>query len=129
MYRLAFSDKKYFLHVKAVGTLNKETDAAIDAEIKSECEKRKIDSVLIDIRYMNSRLSGIENHIAAQSFSERIGNLSSIAIVDLEKYISNSEMFEITARNRDANVRFFNKVTDAIEWILGNSSTLNSVKS
>jgi len=118
MYQLAFSDKEFFFEVRAVGELTADSDLGIDKEISQEGETRNIDSVLIDIRQMKTRLTGVENHVAAESFNQRMNFFSSIAILDLEKYQSNSDMFELTARNRDANVRFFVEKHKAVEWLL-----------
>lgn len=122
LYTLEFTDKKFFLHVNAFGLLNSETDEEIDAEIKKECDARSIDSVLIDIRQMTSRLSGVENHVAAKTIKDRLQGVTSIAIVDLKKYDNKSEMYQLTAKNRDTNIRFFHSVSKAVEWLLGNSN-------
>jgi len=118
MYELEFIDKTNYLHVLVHGVLNPETDVSIDAEIRKECENRKFDSVVIDIRPMASRLTGIENHNAAKTFKERMGpSVRAIAIIDYKKYKEKSEMFELTATNRKANVQFFVEQEEAKKWI------------
>ena len=119
MYELEFIDKTNYLHVLTRGELNSESDLSIDAEIRHECEFRKFDSVVIDIRLMTSRLTGIENHNAAKTFKERMGpNIRAIAIIEYEKYKEKSEMFQLTATNREANVQFFVEEAEAEQWIL-----------
>jgi len=118
MYELEFNDKINYLHVLAHGELNPETDVSIDAEIRQECENRNLDSAVIDIRQMVSRLTGVENHNAAKTFKDRMGpSIRAIAIIDYEKYTEKSEMFQLTATNRDANVRFFVTEKQAENWI------------
>lgn len=117
MYQLEFTQLSDYLHVVAHGVLDSRTDLQIDLEIRRECETRQLHSALIDIRPMTSRLSGVQNHNAAKTFRERMGSVSSVAIVELPQYRDRSEMFQLTAGNRDANVRFFNEESAAAQWL------------
>ncbi len=117
MYQLEFTQLSNSLHVVAHGILDSRTDLEIDLEIRRECETRQLHSALIDIRPMTSRLSGVQNHNAAKTFKERMGPVSSVAIVELEQYRDGSEMFQLTASNRDVNVRFFNEKSTAVQWL------------
>ena len=120
MYELKFEDKDHYLQVTVSGDLNPETDIAIDVDIRKECEHRDFNFALIDIRTMTSRITTIENHIAAKSFSERMGpEIRAIAIVvDSIDFDKKSKMYEVTARNRGADVKFFTQCEVAASWLL-----------
>ena len=117
MYQLEFTDRSEYLYVHASGALSPETDLAIDKDVRTQCEKRNLHCALIDIRTMESRLSGLENHNAATTFKERMGQVTTVAVIDLQKYYERSEMYQLTTANRDTNIRFFTQEADAVKWL------------
>lgn len=118
-YQLKFEDKDHYLFVTVHGELNPMTDVSIDEDIRRECENRKQRLVLIDIRPTTSRLDGIENHIAAITIQDRIGPyVRAIAIIDTLENRERSEMYELTAVNRGATVKFFEDCESAASWLL-----------
>ena len=120
-YELIFEDRAKYLYVLVSGELDRKTDFEIDAEIKLECERRERDRVLIDIRESRSRLSFLQNFVAASSYRIRMGSyIQAIAIVDSKKHKENSELFELTAVSRGARLRFFTSTIAAEKWLIDN---------
>lgn len=118
-YELIFEDRTKYLYVLVSGELNRKTDREIDARIKSECERLERKKVLIDIRESSSRLSYLENFVAATSFRERMGSyIEAMAIVDAEEQKENSELFEITATSKGARLKFFTSTIEAEKWLI-----------
>ena len=118
MYETEFKELNHHLLETVSGGINPATDFEIDTKIRAECEKTKKAFVLIDIRRKNSNMSAIENHIAAKSYRERMGPaIEAIAIVDSTEFKDKSNMFEITATNRGATVKFFEEIEDAETWL------------
>lgn len=120
MYELKLTESDAILFATLYGELDAATDMEIDAELRRECEKRGKKLLLIDIRPMSTRLSGIDNHVAATTFGSRMGiDIRAIAIVDTENFAEKSEMYELTAINRGARVRFFEDYENAQQWLAG----------
>jgi hypothetical protein len=120
-YELIFEDRAKYLYVLVSGELNTKTDHEIDAEIKSQCERRERSEVLIDIRHSSSRLNFLENFVAATSYRQRMGSyIRAIAIVDSREYQENSELFELAAVNQGARLKFFNSTVRAEQWLMEN---------
>lgn len=118
MYKIEISDEPGFLRFDIEGNQDRQTDADIDREIASECIERGAKAALVDIRRLAGRLSILENHEAAKSFRQRMPlSLRRIAIIDLPEHAARSEMYEVTAQNRGARLRFFDSVTLAQEWL------------
>ena len=118
-YELTLEDRKKYLYVLVSGELNRKTDREIDTEIRSECESRALDKVLIDIRECSSRISYLDNFVAATTYRQRMGSyIKVIAIVDSGKHRQSSELFELAAVNKGARLRFFTSSIDAEKWLL-----------
>jgi len=118
MYELDVKNEGHYLHVTVSGELNPTTDAAIDAEIVRKCVSNSVSLVLVDIRAATTRLSMIENHYAAMSFRERMGEgIRAVAIVDSQTHRDKSEIYELTSVNRGAVVKFFESTDDAARWL------------
>lgn len=120
-YELIFEDRTKYMYVLVSGELTSKTDHVIDDKIKSECEKRERSRVLVDIRESSSRLSFLQNFVAASTYRQRMGSyIGAIAIVDSKKHKKNSEVFELTAVNRGARLKFFTSTIEAENWLIGN---------
>lgn len=118
MFRIDTVDETGFLRFNVEGNQDPQTDVDIDLAIARECIDRDARAALVDIRRLTGRLSMVENHEAARTFQQRMpDSLLRIAIVELPEFGARSEMYEVTARNRGANIRFFGSVTDAEEWL------------
>ena len=123
-YELIFEDRTRYLYVLVSGELDRKTDHEIDARIRSECEKLDRENLLIDIRECDSRLSLLQNFVAAKTYRQRMGpHISAIAIVDARKHRENSELFETTAANQGARLKFFTSTIEAENWLVGDSGT------
>jgi hypothetical protein len=121
-YELIFEDRTKYLYVLVSGELNRKTDFEIDAEIKKECRKRRRNRVMIDIRESRSRLSFLQNFVAATSYRKRMGTyIRAIAIVDSKKHMENSQLFELTAVSHGARLRFFTSTIAAEQWLIEDS--------
>lgn len=117
-YLLAFEDRTTYLYVRLSGELTEKTDHDIDVSIKQECETLERNKVLIDIRDSDSRLSYQQNFAAARTYRQRMGTyIIAIAIVDSSTFQENSELFELTAVNRGARVKFFTSTAEAENWL------------
>jgi hypothetical protein len=118
-YELIFHTQTEYLYVLVSGELNENTDQEIDARIKIECEKLDRNKVLIDIRESSSRLSLLENYVAATSYRQRMGTYTrAIAIVDSKEHKENSELFELAATNSGARLKFFTSTVEAEKWLI-----------
>lgn len=99
-----------------------ETDSQIDEAIARICMERGARAILIDIRALTGRLSVVENHLAATTYGQRLPSIvRRVAILDLPEHQQQSEIFELTARNRGASVRFFDREADAAAWLSGDA--------
>ena len=111
-----------FLRLAVTGRQSLETDSRIVEAIVRICVDREATAVLIDIRALTGRLSVLENHLAASTYGRRIPSIvRRVAILDLPEHHERSEMFELTAGNRGARVRFFDCETAAEAWISGDA--------
>jgi len=118
-YELIFEDRTNYLFVLIAGELNRNIDLEIDAEIKKECKKRKRNKVLIDIRESRSRLTLLQNFVAAKSYWNRMGSyIKAVAIVDSKEHVENSELFEMIAVTRGARLKFFTSTVEAEKWLI-----------
>jgi hypothetical protein len=129
-YTLSFEVRGTALHATVTGELTLETDAAIDARIRQECEGRGRSLLLVDIRRATSRLSYFDNHQAAKTFPDRMGpSIHAVAIVENAVYRENSEMYELTSVNRGATVKFFETPETAQEWLATFSQSASRTQS
>jgi hypothetical protein len=120
-YELIFEDRTNYLYVLVSGELNVKTDPEIDTRIKLECEKLERSRVLIDIRECSSRLSFLQNYVAATSYRQRMGTqIRTIAIVDSKQHKENSELFETAAVSHGALIKFFTSTLEAEKWLIAN---------
>ena len=124
-YELIFETRENYLYVLVSGELNRKTDREIDARIKSECEARSLDRVLIDIRKCSSRISYLDNFVAATSYRQRMGSyIKVVAIVDSSEHRQSSELFELAAENKGARLKFFTSSIEAEKWLLAGDDRL-----
>ena len=120
-YELIVENRKNYLYILVSGELDSITDQEIDNKIKLECEKHERRKVLIDIRECSSRLSFLDNYVAATSYRQRMGAyISAIAIVDSTQHKENSEVFELAATNKGARLKFFTSTVEADKWLIVN---------
>lgn len=118
MFSLEIEETPDFIRFTVTGILNCRTDKEIDQRITEACEARGESRALIDIRAMEGRLSLAENFEAAMTFGARLSPcVEKAAILDLQSHHARSAMFEITATNRGACVRFFEEVSAAEAWL------------
>jgi hypothetical protein len=128
MYRLETSQERDYLNFTLTGTLNAASDREVDEAIRHHCEEQGVGLALVDIRGAEGRLSALENHVAATTFRDRMGAaVSVVAIVDVAIHDANSEMFELTATNRGARVRFFLDDRAAAAWLRRTAAVLGRV--
>jgi hypothetical protein len=128
MYQLETTPERDFLRFTLTGTLTVATDRQVDEAIRCCCEAQGVRLALVDIRGADGRLSVLENHVAAATFRGRMGTaVSAVAIVDLATHDENSDMFEITATNRGATVRFFVEDQAAAAWLRRHAAVLRGV--
>jgi hypothetical protein len=122
VYKIDVADGPGYLLFTVTGKQDLKTDAEIDTAIGNECARREASAALVDILGMEGRLPVLENHEAARTFRERMpSSVTKIAIVDSADHQNGSTMYELTATNRGANVRFSERVEDARKWLQAGS--------
>lgn len=118
MYEIDEIDRDGIPVFSVRGDLDRESDRLIDDEIRRRCLDAVMRFAVIEIREVSGRLSLLDNHEAAKNFRQRIGDaLDAVAIVERHEHRERREMFEITAINRGARVRFFDFTSDAVAWL------------
>jgi hypothetical protein len=109
-----------YLHACASGTRTLKNVSSIAREILDASIINETDKALIDIRQLEGRLSIFDSLlIITKEFPaiQQLRVLNKAAIVDAEDRRERSEFFERIARSRDYNIRIFEDVQTAIEWI------------
>jgi len=119
-YQLTVSEMPTYLHVRVAGQNSPETVRAYLAEIYALCVQRNSSAILIeeDLAGPGLRVLDIFD-IAAKSSEWAWPPPRRIAYVDVNKEHSFSDMkfAETVARNRGGEIRIFESVKDAEEWL------------
>lgn len=119
-YRLKIKKEEHYVSAFATGIRNRENISSMAQEILDACKQHQVDKVLIDVREMNGRLSIFDSlAIISKDFSKlkQFRILNKAVIVDAESRRERFSFFEQVARRRGYNIRVFDDVDEAIEWI------------
>ena len=118
-YNLDIREEQDYLHVRATGTRTFEAVAEMATQILNACIEHGTDSVLVDVRELEGRLSTIGAYeMPTTVFPKLKGRgLKRAAIVDREQYEDGFPFLETVARNRGFNLHIFSDVDEAIAWL------------
>ena len=122
-YRLIIENKPGYLHATVTGQNTRENVAGYIGEIIRECTARKCPNVLIEERLEGPRMGAFDVFdLASEAGSKASKSLRAVAYVDVNAVGDLMKFAETVAVNRWANVKVFDTVTDAEEWMRENDS-------
>jgi hypothetical protein len=123
-YSVAFDRKPQHLHAVITGENNRENVISYLQDVQRECVASGCFRVLIEERLEGPRLAMLDVFkIASRESFGTLEQLPTIAYVDVNAIGSSMAFAEDVAVNRGINVRVFNSVTDAEQWLHGLPST------
>jgi hypothetical protein len=108
------------LVAEASGVRTYDTVTAISKEIVDACREKGTQKVLIDVQALDGKLNMFDAFRIASTYFGMIRDrtvLNQAAIVDLKTSESRYKFFETVAVNRGYNIRIFNNVEEALEWL------------
>ena len=120
-YKLTVSEKPTYLHIRVMGQNSPQTVRAYLAEIHALCVQGNYSAILIEEDLQGPGLRLMEIFDIASKSSEWAWSPRRVAYVDVNKEHSSSDMkfAETVARNRGRDIRLFESVEDAEEWLSG----------
>ena len=120
LYDISFTRNDDVLCVDTQGKRTLETVLSITRDTVEACKEYKTKKALVDIRNLEGLLSISDDfQVPAEYFKDLYAPdiLSKAAIIDLEEHAEHYKFFENVAVNRGYNIRFFNDITIALEWL------------
>jgi hypothetical protein len=118
-YTLKIDAKQGYLHFIVTGQNTKENVARYLDQVLRECTTRKCHRALIEERLEGPRLATLDVFsIASEGALRAIGQLHSVAYVDVHAQGDMMKFAETVAVNRAMPVRLFKDVGDAERWLL-----------
>ena len=109
-----------YIHIHAHGPRTREVLFKIASEALEECRRLEIESVLLDIRDMQPRLSVFDSTLLITKDLlglEHKDILARLAIVDLPQNLQRLEFFQKLARARGINIGAFENPDKALRWV------------
>jgi hypothetical protein len=119
-YQLEITREETYLHVRATGNRTRSTLTAIVEEILAACGKYQIYTVLADIRELEGEMGIFDSMLmVTKEFPKlRAENVvQKAAIINHRNRHERSKFFEQMANKRGYNLRLFEELTPALEWL------------
>ena len=117
-YAISFDRRSEYLHAVVTGQNSRENVMSYLQDIQRECVASGCFRVLIEEHLEGPRLGMLDVFkIASREGSGALEQLPTIAYVDVNAIGSSMAFAEDVAVNRGINVRVFNSVTDAEQWL------------
>jgi hypothetical protein len=120
IYNITVKDNHILVTTDGICTTIKQI-MAYGNEIQNACKKEKLDKVLIDDRKLTIATSFFENfHVAEEVTSVSAKrNFIKIAQVANKANFEKSKVMETIFRNRGLDLKVFDAMENAHEWLLG----------
>jgi hypothetical protein len=119
-FKLTMDKQKDILHVKVEGQRTYESLVKITEQIVEACRENNTFRALVDVRAMGGKLAIWESFKLITSCFTRLRDLRVLrqaAIVDREDARPRYKFMETVADNRSYNIRFFEDITEAQNWL------------
>ncbi len=119
-YQLEITPEETYLHVRATGKRTRGALAAIAEEVLEACRKYQIYKVLADIRELEGEMGIFDSMlIVTKEFPKLKADnvVQKAAIINPRNRHERSRFFEQMANKRGYNLRLFEDLTPALEWL------------
>jgi hypothetical protein len=119
-YELQIRIEEHYLYVCASGARTRSNVSSMAEAILDACSQNHVKRVLVDVRELTGRLSVFESYSIPVKVFPRLrkrGVLTKAVIVDSGERSDRSRFFESLARKLGFNIRIFEDVDRAIEWL------------
>jgi len=119
LYRLVWESREEFLHASISGERDSfELTMGAVLEIAKVCRERKAEKLLVE-HEVPGALTSTEVYTIAKELPQLFRGLQVAFVVHHATVPVNPEFLQLVARNRGANSRLFETVTEAERWLLG----------
>jgi hypothetical protein len=120
-YKIEYNSDKQFLWVTVTGDWNIEQSRQGWTTILEKAEGQQCLKVLVDDRKMDFRKGIMFLHTRAEEFTSQgiCKQFTKLAVVYPSSRKIDAEFFTTTARNKGLNLRCFESIDKAIEWLTG----------
>jgi hypothetical protein len=129
-YELEIKREETYLYARASGTRTRSAIAAIATEIVENCKQNQVDEVLVDIRELKGPMGIFDSLlIVTKEFPKlkAMNVVKKVAIINAKDRKERSRFFEQMAVKHGYNIRFFEDLTPAIEWLKSGKPVTNKV--
>jgi hypothetical protein len=119
-YDLEIKKEESYLHVRAAGSRTRATISAIGQDILEACRKHDIYEVLVDIRDLTGEMGIFDSMLIVTKEFPKLNAenvVKKAAIINPRNRHERSRFFEQIAVKRGYNLRLFEELTPAIEWL------------
>ncbi len=119
-YELEIKSKENYLFARASGTRTRDAIASIAKEVLEACIQYQVDEVLVDIRDLTGPMGIFDSLlIVTKEFPKLKAKnvIKKAAIINAKDRKERSRFFEQIAIKRGYNIRLFDDLTPAIEWL------------
>jgi len=118
-YRLVWESRERFLHASICGEQDSfELTMGAVLEIAKACRERRAEKLLVE-HDVPCVLTSTEVYTIAKELPELFRGVQVAFVVHHATVPVNPEFLQLVARNRGANGRLFETVTEAERWLLG----------
>ena len=120
-YDFSVEQKDHYLHVKGWGELNAAAVRQLLVDAYQACVERNVGSLLLEMQLTGTNLGMGEVFSVINERSHQGSKLTRIAYVERNTDLPRqfAEFAELVAKNRFVNVRLFDDVADAQQWLEG----------
>jgi len=119
-YDIKCTKKGDILYTEAKGERTLQTVLRITKQTIEACKEHCVRKALVDVQKLEGKLSTIEVFSIPSEHFEMLRDrtvLEKAAIVDRKEHAQSYTFFENVAVNRGYQLKFFNRIEDALEWL------------
>ena len=129
-YELDIKREENYLHVRASGTRTRDAIAAIARETLEACKQHQVNEILVDIRDLTGPMGIFDSLlIVTREFPKLKAKdvVKKAAIINARERKERSRFFEQIAVKRGYNIRVFEDLAPAIEWLKSDQPVTSTV--
>jgi len=129
-YELDIKKEKNYLYIRASGNRTRDGIASMAREVIESCHKYQIYEVLVDLRDLKGPMGIFDSLWIVTKEFPKLTDLKAIkkaAVMNAKERKERSGFFEQIAIKRGYNIRFFDELTPAIEWLKSGKPVTSTV--
>lgn len=126
-FNIKHIEKPRYLHLELSSMWSQDDSRQIISQISSRLSPGHNGRVLIDAREQFHAMSTLAVYNEARELATKLlGNKIRVAILASRDIDQPSRFFETVARNRGIDLRVFNALNEAVDWLMGETATIPS---